>query len=65
MHVVSRSDDTSYTKVGVEIGNSNIGVSRSYGRVLRGLVEGASLHTAVILRVTKLAAVLVGALRDV
>ena len=65
MHVVSRSDNTSYTKVRVEIRNSNIGVSRSYSRVLRGFVKSASLYTAVVLCVTKLAAVLIGVLRDV
>jgi len=65
VHIISRSDNTSYTKVRVKIRNSNIGVSRSYSRVLRGLVKSASLYTVVILYVTKLAAVLIGALRDV
>jgi len=65
VHIISRSDNISYTKVRVEIRNSNISVSRSYSRVLRGLVKGASLYIVVVLCVTKLAAVLIGALRDV
>ena len=65
MYIVSRSDNTSYTKVRVKIRNSNISVSRSYSRVLRGLVKSASLYIVVIFYITKLAVVLIGALRDI